>query len=144
MTTYKCTYWDDVNEGDEIPQHDQEITRYTVVATAIATRDFYPVHHDHEFAHRTGAKDIFINIMTSNGFAGKYLTNWSGPEGVLKKMAIRLGQSGYVGETLVHTGKVVKKYTAGDEHLVDLEFTLMVSAGFHALGTATMSLPTKG
>lgn len=142
--TYKTVYWEDVKEGDELPPHAQEITRYTVVATAIATRDFYPVHHDHEFAHRTGARDIFINIMTTNGFVSKYLTNWSGPEGELKKMSIRLGQSGYVGETLNHTGKVVKKYTEGDEHLVDLEYTLSVSEGFHAMGTATIALPTKG
>ena len=79
----------------------------------------------------------------TTGFIGKYLTDWSGPEGELKKLSVRLGQNGYVGETLTHTGKVTKKYTEGDEHLVDLEYTLSVSAGFHAMGTATIALPTK-
>ena len=141
---WKTVYWEDVKEGDELPTDKREITRTTVVATAIATRDHYPVHHDHEFAHSTGARDIFINILTTNGFVGKYLTDWSGPEGEIKKFSFRLGNTCYVGDTLVMSGKVVKKYTEGGQHLVDLEFTMAVAEGPHASGTATMALPTKG
>jgi hypothetical protein len=51
--------------------------------------------------------------------------------------------SGYAGDTLTMVGKVVKKYTEGKEHLVDLEYTFSVADGPHATGTATMALPTK-
>ena len=141
---WKTVYWEDVNEGDELPTDTREVTRTTVVATAIATRDHYPVHHDHEFAHRTGARDIFINILTTNAFVGKYLTDWSGPEGEIKKFSIRLNMTCYVGDTLTSSCKVVKKYIEDGQHLVDLEFTLAVAEGPHAEGTATMALPTKG
>jgi acyl dehydratase len=139
----KTVYWDDVKEGDELHTDTREITRTMVVATAIASRDFYPVHHDQGFAHASGARDIFINILTTNGLVSKYLTDWSGPEGEIKKFSFRLGMSGYVGETLTMVGKVGNKYTEGDEHLVDLEYTFSVADGFHAMGTATMALPTK-
>ncbi len=142
--TWKTVYWENVKEGDELPTTTRELTRTTVIATAIATRDFNQVHHDHEFAHRQGARDIFINILTTNGLVNKYLTDWSGPEGEIKRFEFRLGQNGFPGETLTNSGKVVKKYTEGDEHLVDLEYTFSVAAGAHALGTATMALPGKG
>jgi len=141
---WKNVYWDEVKEGDDLPSDSREITRAMVVATAIATRDFYPVHHDHEFAHASGARDIFINILTTNGLVSKYLTDWSGPDGEIKKFTFRLGQSGYAGDKMTMSGKVAKKYTEGNEHLVDLEYTFSVTDGPHAIGTAPMALPTKG
>jgi len=141
---WKAVCWDDVGEGDELPVATREITRTTIVATAIATRDFTPVHHDHEAAQREGAKDIFLNILSTGGFVGKYLTDWSGPEGELKKITIRLGATVFPGDTLTSTGKIAKKYTEGDQHLVDVDFNLSVAMGPHAWGTATMALPTKG
>lgn len=141
---WKAVCWDDVEEGDELPVATREITRTTIVATAIATRDFTPVHHDHEAAQREGAQDIFLNILSTGGFVGKYLTDWSGPEGELKKITIRLGATVFPGDTLTSTGKIAKKYTEGDQHLVDVDFNLSVAMGPHAWGTATMALPTRG
>ena len=140
----KSIYWDDVAEGDELPVETREITRTTIIATAIATRDFTPVHHDHEAAQKEGAKDIFLNILSTGGFVGKYLTDWSGPQGQLKKMTIKLGATVFPGDTLTSGGKIAQKYSEGDEHLVDVDFNLSVAMGPHAWGTATMVLPTKG
>ena len=140
----KSVYWDDVGEGDELPAQAREISRTTIVATAIATRDFTPVHHDHEAAQREGAKDIFLNILSTGGFIGKYLTDWSGPDGELKKMTIKLGATVFPGDTLNTGGTITKKYTEGEQHLVDVDFNLVVPMGPHAWGTATMALPAKG
>lgn len=142
--SWKSIYWDDVGEDDELPTQTREITRTTIVATAIATRDFTPVHHDHEAAQREGASDIFLNILSTGGFIGKYLTDWSGPEGELKKITIRLGATVFPGDTLTSGGKIAKKYTDGDKHLVDVDFNFTVPMGPHAWGTATVALPTKG
>jgi len=140
---WKSISWGDVKEGDELPIQRREITRTTVIATAIATRDFTPVHHDHEAAQKAGARDIFLNILTTGGLIGKYLTDWSGPEGQLKKLTIRLGATCYPGDTLISTGKVVRKYTQGNEHLVDVEYSLSVATGPHAWGGATLALPAR-
>lgn len=141
---WKSIYWEAVGEGDELPAQTREMSRTTIVATAIATRDFTPVHHDHEAAQREGAKDIFLNILSTGGFIGKYLTDWSGPEGELKKMTIKLGATVFPGDTLHSGAKITKKYTEGDQHLVDVDFNLTVPMGPHAWGTATMALPAKG
>ncbi|MFC2027942.1 hypothetical protein ACFLU3_04575 [Chloroflexota bacterium] len=139
--SYKSIKFSEINEGDELPVYNREITRTTIVATAIATRDFTPVHHDHNVAQKSGANDIFLNILSTGGFIGKYLTDWSGPEGELKKVVISLGMTVYPGDTVMHTGKIAKKYTEGDENLVDVEYALSVAMGPHAWGTATVALP---
>lgn len=141
---WKSVCWDDIKEGDELPVQTREITATTIVSTAIASRDFQDVHHDYAAARSKGVKDIFLNILSTGGFVGKYLTDWSGPEGELKKITIRLGATVFPGDTLTSTGKITKKYTEGDQHLVDVDFNLSVAMGPHAWGTATMVLPTKG
>lgn len=130
-----------VNEGDALPEDSREITRTTVVSTAIATRDFQNVHHDHEFAKKAGTPDIFLNILTTGGFIGKYLTDWSGPEGELKSVNIKLAMPCYPGDTLVGTGSIVKKYEEDGNCLVDIQYQFATASGPHALGTATMALP---
>lgn len=133
--------WGSVNEGDKIPEQRREITRTTVISTAIATRDFQNVHHDHEAAKKSGTPDIFLNILTTGGLIGKFLTDWTGPEGELKNVTIKLAMPCYPGDTLTSTGSVVKKHEDGGQHLVDIEYTLSTANGSHALGTATVALP---
>ena len=139
--SYKSIKFSEVNEGDELPVYNRDITRTSIVAGAIASRDFTPVHHDPEVAQKAGANDIFLNILSTSGYIGKYLTDWSGPEGEMKKMVINLGMTVYPGDTVTHTGKIAKKYTEGDENLVDVEYALSVAMGPHAWGTVTLSLP---
>lgn len=141
---HKILYWEDIKEGGKLPTLTKEITTTTVIATAIASRDFYPVHHDFRFAQKAGAKDIFINILTSGGLVGRYLTEWSGPEGELKRVKFHLGVPCYAGDILTMTGKVVKRYTDGGRHLVDIEYNFTVPGGSHCKGMATMILPDRG
>ncbi len=75
---------------------------------------------------------------------GKYLTDWSGPEGELKKVTIKLGATVFPGDTLTAGGKVARKYEEGNQHLVDVEYHFSVAMGPHAWGSATMALPVKG
>jgi len=140
---YKSLCWEDVAEGQELPTVAREITPTTVVACAIASRDFTPLHHDREYAQTAGLKDIFINTPTIYGFAGKYMTDWSGPEGVLKEISLRMMMPCFVGDTLTMTGKVARKYLDGNEHLVDVEYTFTVPAGVNSSGKVILSLPTR-
>ena len=89
-----------------LPELVIEVTPTVVVATALATRDFYPVHHDHDFAVRSGSKDIFLNILTTTGLVQRYVTDWAGPEAIVRAVSIRLGVPCYAGDTLTFTGRV--------------------------------------
>ena len=75
----------DVAVGDELPPLEVALTRTLIVATAIASRDYQDVHHDPELARQRGSKDVFMNILTTNGYVGRFVTDWAGvsrPKGV--------------------------------------------------------------
>ncbi|KAB2339094.1 hypothetical protein F8566_49000 [Actinomadura rudentiformis] len=92
----------------EEPPADLEIplTPTFVIATALATRDFTPVHHDTELARAQGTKDIFLNILTSIGLVQRAALQ-AEPGAVLESISVRLGVPAYAGDTLrVHTERV--------------------------------------
>ena len=98
--------FDDVAVGQELPELELPITTTLIVSAAIASRDYQDVHHDPGLAVERGSPDIFMNILSSNGFVGRYVTDWTGPGAVIEKVAIRLGAPNYPGDTMVMSGKV--------------------------------------
>jgi acyl dehydratase len=129
----------DVNVGDELPPLPIPLTRTLIVATAIASRDYQDVHHDPTLAQQRGSKDIFMNILTTNGFVGRFITDWAGPDAVIKKVAIRLGAPNYPGDTMTITGQVTAKDEAAGT--IDVALRGANSLGDHVTGTVTLALP---
>ena len=89
--------WADINVGDEVTPLDIPVTTTMIVAGAIASRDFMPVHHDSAYAKKQGSPNLFMNILTSNGYCVRFLTDWAGPEAMVTKLAIRLGVPSFSG-----------------------------------------------
>ncbi|MFF5259079.1 OB-fold domain-containing protein [Actinomadura viridis] len=84
--------------GEE-PVLEIPLTPTFVIATALATRDFTPVHHDTALARAQGTKDIFVNILTTMGLVQRTaLTAVPGAE--LERVEVRLGAPAYAGDTL--------------------------------------------
>jgi acyl dehydratase len=133
--------WVDVRAGDELTPLELPMTATRIVAGAIATRDFMPVHHDRDYANRQGAPDIFMNILSTNAYCSRFLTDWAGPESMVKRLAIRLGVPVHPGSTLTFTGSVTGTSIETDEGFVDVEFQARNDLGDHVTGTATISLP---
>ena len=79
----------DLSVGDELPELPIPLTRTVIVTTAIASRDYQDVHHDPALAVERGSDDIFMNILSSNGFVGRYITDWTGPGAVIENVSIR-------------------------------------------------------
>jgi acyl dehydratase len=127
-----------VKPGDELPPLEIEITRTLIVAGAIASRDYQDVHHDAESARRKGSPDIFMNILTTNGLVGRYITDHFGPGATLRKVAIRLGAPNYPGDTMVLTGRVEE--VDGDTATVRVLGENGI--GSHVTGTVTVTVPT--
>ena len=132
--------WNTVTIGDEITPMDVPVTTTLIVAGAIASRDYMPVHHDRDFANSQGSKDIFLNILTTNGLCVKFLHDWAGPEAMVKKLSIRLGVPAYPNDALHFTGSVTNKSVADGEGLVDVAFKGTNSLGDHVSGTAVLGL----
>ena len=99
----------DVNVGDQIAPLVLPLSRSLIVATALASRDYQDVHHDPVLAQQKGSQDIFMNILTTNGLIGRYITDWAGPDSIIKNVSIRLGVPNYAGDTMTITGTVTSK-----------------------------------
>lgn len=127
----------EVTVGEVLPELSIPITRTMIVATAVASRDYQDVHHDPDLAHERGSKDIFMNILTSNGLVDRFVTSWAGPAAVVKKVKIRLGAPNYPGDTMVMTGSV----TDVDGDRVEVSVRGDNSLGSHVSGTVVVQLP---
>ena len=139
MSTTTSLRYDDVNVGDELPELAIPLTRTLIVSTAIASRDYQDVHHDPGLAQERGSPDIFMNILSTNGFVGRFITDWAGPDAVLKSVEIRLGAPNYPGDTMTMTGTVAKK----DGGAVEVEVRGANKLGDHVTGTVTLELPRE-
>jgi acyl dehydratase len=136
MTTLR---FEQVKVGDALPELPIPITVTLVVGGALASRDFTPVHHDKAAAQAQGMGDVFMNILTTNGLVGRYVTDWAGPDAVVKNVAIKLGAPNLPGDTMKMAGTVKEKNDAAGEVVV--EVAGKNNWGNHVTGTVRLALP---
>ncbi len=137
----KTLRWRDIAVGDEVTPLEIPITTTMIVAGAIATRDFMPVHHDRDYAKKQGSPNLFMNILTTNGYCVRFLTDWAGPEAMVKNLSIRLGVPCFPDDPLRFTGSVTgKSEGVGGENFVEVSLTGANSLGDHVSGSAVLSL----
>jgi acyl dehydratase len=129
--------------GDELPPFELPVTSTVIVAGAIASRDFMPAHHDREFATAQGAPDVFMNILTTNGYVSRFVTDWAGPEAMIRKIAIRLGAPAVPGQPLRFSGQVARTSHEADECVIEVAVRAANELGDHATGTVVVSLPLE-
>ncbi|MFD8470230.1 acyl dehydratase [Streptomyces cyaneofuscatus] len=140
--------------GDELPPLEISVTRTLIVAGALASRDYQDVHHDAELAREKGSPDIFMNILTTNGLVGRYITDHFGPTAVLRKVVIRLGAPNYPGDLLRLTGRItalenlenVENVAPKSENhtLIEVAVTGDNRIGRHVTGKVTVTVTIAG
>jgi len=136
----KTIKFKDVSVGGKLPELPIELTPALIIGGAIASRDFNPVHHDKAHAQRQGLPDVIMNILTTNGLVGRYVTDWAGPDAVVKNIAIKLGAPNVPGDTMKMRGTIKAKDDSDATVVVDV-----VGAngwGNHVNGTVKVALPT--
>jgi acyl dehydratase len=135
----------DVEVGEQIPDLAYPVTATTVVLGALASRDWRPMHHDHDFAvNRNGTKDIFLNTPNQAAWFERYLTDWSGPTGRLGRMKFRMKGSVFPGDTMVLSG-TVEEVTTDPVGCgwVALQVRLAVDGDVKTECTARIALPVS-
>jgi len=114
-----------------------DVTPTFVVASALATRDFQDVHHDRDRAVAGGARDIFLNILTTTGLVQRYVAAWAGPDAIFRAISIRLGVPCHAGDTLTFAGEV----TADDGTERVISVTGRCGLGDHVTATVRLAPP---
>lgn len=139
MTSMNTRRFEDVALGDQLPALEIPITVTLITGGAIATRDYFPGHHDKDAAQALGSPHVFMNILTTSGLVERFVEQWCGPQGRFKDLRIRLGAPNYPGDTMKFQGEV----TALDAENRSVEVSLKGknSMGNHVTGTVTVMLP---
>lgn len=135
--------WQDIEEGQSLPPVKFDVTYSKVLGLALGSWDFFPGHHDPEYAADQGQKGVYLNTMALAGFLDRIVLGWAGPRWFLQKRAMQIAKSVYAGDTLIGTGTVIGK-RIGDGGIPSLEVELAASNQADepcVLGQATIILP---
>ena len=127
-----------VNVGDALPELKIPLTTSLVVSGAIASRDFTPVHHDKAAAQASGMPDVFMNILTTNGLVNRYVTDWAGPNALVRNVQIKLGTPNTPGDVMTFNGSVTSK----EDDTVTVELAGKNAWGDHVTASVRVALPS--
>ena len=137
-------FWEDVQEGMEIPALVKNPTTRRLVQYAGASGDFYEIHYDKDFAQGTGLPGPIIHGALKNAFLAQLVTDWIGEGGTLRKLSCQYRGMDVPGDTLFCKGTVTGKYVQDGQPTVDCEIWLENSKGERTTpGSATVILPSR-
>jgi acyl dehydratase len=133
--------FEDIAIGTELPPLTVGVTPSLIVAGAIASGDFEVVHHDHKAAQQRGTPDIFMNILTTNGYVQRYVNDWTGGGALIRAVDIRLGVPNFAGDTLRLTGVVRVAEQQDGERRLEVAVRGANSLGEHVTATVRLVFP---
>ena len=142
----RSLFWEDIEAGAELPAITHELSLLRLIAFVRATGLYDYVHFDRDYAQLVGARDVFISTPHVAGLFNRLLTDWTGPEGVLRSLSFSMNGQSCSGDLLTITGRVDKKYrNEQGDFLVDVTgltigHILLPNA---ATATATMAVPSR-
>ena len=138
-------YFDDVNEGDEVPKLVKNCSTQQLVHWAAGSGDFYQLHYDKDFAQSTGLKGIIVHGALKHAFLGQLVHDWAGEAGRIKKFGCQYRGMDEPNQDIVCRGVVTKKYQEGDQNIVELDIWTENPQGQKTSpGTAVVTLPSRG
>lgn len=114
--------------GDALPTLSIPVTLTSIVAGAIATRDFHPVHHDVEATRQLGMPTIFMNILTTNACIERHVYAWAGERMILEAVTFKLGTPNFAGDVMTMSGSVL---SVDDMGRIELALRGVNSRGTH-------------
>ena len=129
--------------GDTLEPISLELTLRRAIQAVSGTRDYYPFHHDEQFAKENGAEAIFFNTMFLQGFVGRVAAEWFGNDAFLRRLEIAMRSSNYVGRTLTAEGTVASTRESNGCTLVDVDVTLATEDGPTTGVKLTIQLPVS-
>jgi acyl dehydratase len=139
---YPQKTWEEIREGEELPRLSMAITYKKIIMNAATTWDFFPGHHDPEYARDQNQKTIYMSTLFFQGLVDRLVTDWAGPRTFITKRKITMTGSIYAGDDLYATGRVARRYR--DEQgrsLVDIEIDVGNQEGSKCPSSVTAWLP---
>ena len=139
--TPRC--WEDVHQGEMLPEVVMPVTLRLCVLDAAATRDFFPGHHDRDYARGQNVRDTYLNTMFFHGFVDRVAGDWAGPDAWLLRRRLDMSAPVCVGDTMRTKAHVVRHYQEEEHGLVDVEVEVLTEHGLGVKAMLTYILPLR-
>lgn len=137
-------FFEDVEQGMELPELSKHPTTRQLVKWAAASEDWNEGHYDINAARQMGLSQVLVHGRLKANFLVQLLTDWVGEDGYLKKFNCQFRGMDFPGTPLICKGKVINKYVVDDEHSVECEVWIENSEGKKTTaGQAIVVLPSK-
>jgi acyl dehydratase len=133
--------WQDVREGDVMPELVMPITVTRCAFMASASRDFAPQHHNTWYAHhRSHAREMFLGTHFNLGMLSRFMTDYGGPRSTVRRIQLRMLRTIGAGEDYRMTGRITRKWERGGEKLVDMDIAIdtQLGPGYRCRGTLAL------
>jgi acyl dehydratase len=103
-----------VEAGTELPAASYPVTRLSLVKYCGASGDFNVIHWNERIAKSVGLPDVIAHGMFTMAEAGRFVTDWAGPQGTVTEFGVRFSAMVVVpdddkGATIEVTGQVEEK-----------------------------------
>lgn len=138
-------YWEDVEEGQEMPAFSQKVGYMELNRFAGANEELVPIHMDADYAKNVAKlPDVIIMGNLKLAYLANAITAWAGDEGWIEKVSIEYRKMDTVNTTITAKGNVAKKYQQDGKNLVDLDVWVENEQGeVTTPASAVVSLPSK-
>ncbi|MGD0072921.1 MAG: hypothetical protein ABSD31_01110 [Candidatus Binataceae bacterium] len=139
--TVRC--WEDVRQGEMIPEAVMPVTLSLCVFDAAATRDFFPGHHDRDYARGQNVRDTYLNTMFFHGFVDRVCGDWAGPDAWLLRRRLNMVMPICVGDTMRTEARVTRHYQDEGHGLVEIELRITTEHGLGVTASLIYILPSR-
>jgi acyl dehydratase len=145
---YSQRFWEDVRDGEQLPAVVDDITYRRVIMNTAATWDYFPGHHDPEYARSQGQPTIYLNTIHLMGFVDRVVTGWAGGRAFVVRRRVSVRRSVYAGDRMVGEGVVTARRREQDRglvrHLVDVDVVVRNQHGEVCCpASVTVELPAR-
>jgi len=125
MTEFKYKTWDEVEEGDVIAEFEMDITFRKVIQNVVATRDFFPGHHNPEYARAQGVENIYLNTFFYAGLIDRVVTDAFGPDVFIKRRKFRMLVPVPAESKIAVFGRVRRKFIINGKRTVLVDVSIL-------------------
>ncbi len=139
-------YWEDVEEGQEIPPFSRKVGYMELNRFAGANDELVPIHMDPDYAKDVAKlPDVIVMGNLKLAYIANALTAWAGEDAWIEQLRVDYRKMDVVNATLSAKGKVAKKYERDGRRLVELDVWVENDQGeVTTPGSAVVRLPARG
>ena len=137
-------FFEDVAEGQEMPQLVKNPSTRQLVKWAGASGDYYEIHYDKDFAQSTGLDGCIVHGWLTFSFVAQMVTDWMGQDAFLKKVGVSYRGMNIPGQDIICKGTITSKYEADGDKIVECDIWAETSEGKKTTpGKAVVALPSR-